>query len=258
MPTVHIRFYEELNYFLPKQKRKKSFSTRFTPGDTVKNLIENLGVPHTEVDLLLANGSSVGFDYFLQQDDMISVYPVFESFDIGRISKVRPQPLRELKFILDVHLGTLAVQLRMLGFDTQYQTNINDDELAQISQNKQRILITRDRGLLKRKAVTHGYCIRSKHLKEQLAEIITRFDLRGSIHPFTRCLKCNTLLSSISKQEVKGKVPEYIFKMYTEYKNCVSCDRIYWKGSHWKHMLKRLNDMFSNEQKTKNDTAPER
>ncbi len=253
MATAYIRFYEELNFFLPKHDRKKLIATQFSYGDTVKNLIENMGIPHTEVDLILANGSSVGFDYSLQENDSISVYPVFEAFDISSISKVRPASLRELKFILDVHLGTLAVQLRMMGFDTQYESNINDYELAHISQDEQRILITRDRGLLKRKAVTHGYCIRSKHLKNQLSEIITRFDLGGSIRPFTRCLKCNTLLSHIPKQEVEGKVPKYIFNMYTQFKKCVSCDKIYWKGSHWKHMLKCLHSFFTNEKKSLND-----
>jgi uncharacterized protein with PIN domain len=247
MPTVAIRFYEELNFFLPKQKRKKQFSCTFTQGDTVKNLIENLGVPHTEVDLILANGTSVGFDYMLQEKDLISVYPVFETFDIHALSKVRPEPLRELKFVLDVHLGTLAVQLRMLGFDTQYKNTIDDDELSSISKNEQRILITRDRGLLKRKTITHGYCVRSKLLNKQLAEIITRFDLHKTINPFTRCLTCNTVLSPIPAAQVKGKVPDFIFNTHKQFKQCTNCDKIYWKGSHWKHMLRNLYNLFKDK-----------
>jgi uncharacterized protein len=240
MASVQIRFYEELNYFLSPPLRKRRITGEFAPGASVKHFIENLGVPHTEVDLILVNGSSVGFDYLLRDGDDISVYPVFESFDISALSKVRPTPLRQSKFILDVHLGTLAVQLRMLGFDTLYQNDLDDDVLALISQNEHRILLTRDRGLLKRKAVTHGYFIRSRIMKEQLAEIIARFDLTASVNPFTRCLKCNTLLTPIPKPEAGGRVPAFVFAHYEQFKKCAACDKIYWKGTHWKHMRERL------------------
>jgi uncharacterized protein with PIN domain len=245
MARVHIRFYEELNFFLAPQHRKQRFAREFAPGTSVKNLIENLGVPHTEVDLILANGDSVGFTYRLRAEDMISVYPVFESFDIGSLSRVRPEPLRELKFVLDVHLGTLATELRLLGFDTLYRNNLDDDTLASCSREEHRVLLTRDRGLLKRKTVTHGYYIRSRGLQRQLGEIMLRFDLRKSLKPFTRCLKCNTLLEAIPKSQTEGRVPAFVYRQYARFKQCPACRNIYWKGSHWGHMQKHLQQIFS-------------
>jgi uncharacterized protein with PIN domain len=245
MSVVKIRFYEELNFFLAKNKKKQPINVDFAPGTTVKHLIENLGVPHTEVDLILVNGDSVGFAYLLQDNDFISVYPVFEAFDIKSVSKVRPKPLRKLKFILDVHLGTLAGQMRMLGLDARYENNLSDEMLSVIARNEHRIILTRDRGLLKRKTVTHGYCLHTKRLRDQIKEILTRFDLSKSIRPFTRCLKCNNLLTPIAKKMVKEKVPAHVFKAYHRFKKCTTCDKIYWQGSHWEQMNDRLKRLFN-------------
>ena len=123
MHKATFRFYEELNDFLPKEKRKKRFEHNFIDRASVKDVIESFGVPHTEVDLIIVNGESKNFSYIINDGDDISVYPVFESIDISNLQKLRPEPLREPKFILDVHLGTLARYLRMLGFDTNYRND---------------------------------------------------------------------------------------------------------------------------------------
>ena len=157
MPQATLRFYAELNDFLPPEDRDRSVERPFKVRPSIKDLIEAAGVPHTEVDLLLVNGESVDFAYPVRDGDRISVYPVFESFDIGAVTKVRPGPLRELRFVLDVHLGRLAAYLRLAGFDTVYQNDLDDPELAGIAAGG-RVLLTRDRGLLKRRAVTRGYC----------------------------------------------------------------------------------------------------
>ena len=150
-------------------------------GCTAKALIEDLGVPHTEVDLIIANGRSVGFEYRLNDADLLSVYPMFESWDIGGLSRVRAAPLRETRFALDVHLGKLARLLRMVGFDAQYSNTIADEELARLARREKRIILSRDRGLLKRRTVTHGYLVRSAAPRRQLAEVLRRFDLAGSV-----------------------------------------------------------------------------
>src|SRR3989338_9144205 len=116
MSRAHFRFYEELNDFLPPERRKTTFTREFRNRASVKDMIEALGVPHTEVDLILVNGASVDFSYLVQDGDRISVYPMFESFDIRPLVHLRPRPLREPKFVLDTHLGKLAVYLRLLGF----------------------------------------------------------------------------------------------------------------------------------------------
>jgi uncharacterized protein with PIN domain len=236
MPTAILRFYEELNDFLPPKRRKRQFPVRFHAGDTVKALIESNGVPHTEVDLILVNGDSSPFERKVYPGDRISVYPVFESMEIGSVTKVRPAALRQTRFVLDVHLGRLAKLLRMLGFDTLYSNNYDDSSLSRISQEHRRIILTRDRELLKRSQITHGYCLRSDQPVEQLLEVLKRFDLRERIKPFSRCLRCNSLLRVVDKQQVRTSVPEYVAQNYDRYRTCPECGRIYWQGSHWEHM----------------------
>jgi uncharacterized protein with PIN domain/sulfur carrier protein ThiS len=241
---VTIRFYEELNDFLPKEMRKRDIVAEASEGTTTKKLIEDLGVPHTEVDLVLVNGDSVDFSYKLRSGDRISVYPVFESFDVQWASRVRSQPLRECRFILDVHLGKLAGALRMLGFDTRYSNTYDDEQLVGIAVEEKRIILTRDREMLKRRVVTHGYCVRSKRTERQIVEVIKRFHLEGSIKPFSRCLRCNVLLVPIEKQRVSGKVPPFVEQSYKRFWTCGECGRIYWKGTHWEHMRAKIQELL--------------
>lgn len=236
MTAAIIRFYEELNDFLSVDQKKRQFQVRFHPGDTVKALIESLGVPHTEVDLILVNGRSVAFDHQVQQGDRISVYPVFESLEISSVTRVRPEALRRTRFVLDVHLGKLAKALRMLGFDTLYSNSYDDSSLCRISHDHHRIILTRDRELLKRSMISHGYCLRSDQPMEQLLEVLRRFDLRKKIRPFSRCLRCNSLLQDIDREQAAASVPEYVQRTCDRYKTCPKCGRIYWRGSHWEHM----------------------
>jgi hypothetical protein len=237
---VEIRFYQELNDFLPGERRGRSSRAAFREGDTVKALIEALGVPHTEVDLILVDGRSVSFAHRLAAGERISVYPVFESFDISRVTRVRPRGLREPRFVLDVHLGRLATALRMLGFDALYSNDCNDETLARLSGEQKRILLTRDRGLLKRRSITHGYLVRSRRPLEQLGEVIRRFDLTGRIRPFSRCPRCNIALEEVPKKETTGRIPPRIGELYDRFKHCPGCGRIFWPGSHWDHMRQRL------------------
>jgi uncharacterized protein len=152
---VYVRFYAELNDHLPRDQRQKALEKSFFVPSTVKDIIESLGVPHTEVELIVVNGESVAFSHLAQNGDRIAAYPMFESFDITGELRLRPRVLRETKFILDVHLGKLAAYLRMLGFDAVYENGFGDTELVRISSEQHRILLTRDRGLLKYSAVTH-------------------------------------------------------------------------------------------------------
>jgi uncharacterized protein len=233
-----IRFYEELNYFIDKKQYKKEIEFEYRKNRTVKNIIEAFGVPHTEVDLVLVNSKSVSFDYVVKDRERISVYPVYESFNIKEVSKVRPFPLRKLKFILDVHLGRLAKFLRLCGFDTLYRNDFSDDEIACISVNEKRIILTRDRALLKRKKVTHGYYVRSQNVVEQLKEIIRRFQLENEIREFSLCPECNSKIVTAEKEKIKNQVPEYIYKKYDQFKYCSKCKKVYWKGSHWINIKK--------------------
>lgn len=243
MTQAHFRFYAELNDFLPPGRRYITFAHSFEYRTAVKDLIEALGVPHTEVDLILVNGESVDFAYWVQAGDQISVYPVFESIDITPLVRVRPQPLREPRFVLDTHLGRLAAYLRMLGFDTLYRNDLADDELARISSREHRILLTRDPGLLKRSIVTHGYWLRETNPQRQLTEILRRFDLIEAITPFQRCLRCNGLLQPIAKEAVSDRLPPRARQLYDEFHICQVCGRVYWKGPHYARMERLIEQV---------------
>lgn len=245
MIQVAVRFYAELNDFLPARRRQVWIEHALDESHTVKHVIEALGVPHPEVDLILVNGESVDFAYRVQDGDRISVYPVFESFDISPLVRLRPRPLRETRFVLDVHLGTLAGYLRMLGFDTLYHNDADDADLAAISQRETRILLTRDRGLLMRSAVTHGYLLRETDPRRQLAEVIRRFDLERSFRPFTRCLRCNGLLDPVAKEAILDRLLPKTRRYYDTFAACRDCGRIYWPGSHYQDMQRRLEHLLA-------------
>ena len=237
---ITIRFYEELNDFLPMAKRKASFKHHFKQAGAVKDVIESRGVPHTEVDVIIANDQSVTFDYKIKHDDQISVYPALESFDISPITHLQPAPLRETKFVLDVHLGRLAAYLRMLGFDTLYQNKYDDSELANISVAEKRILLTCDKKLLMRKIITHGYYVREHQPKKQLLEIIKRFDLFSSFKPFTRCMRCNSEIKAVDKEAIKTRFMPRTQNDYNEFWQCSNCKKVYWKGSHYQRMQEQI------------------
>jgi uncharacterized protein len=245
MNRVYFRFYAELNDFLAPRRQQREFVHQFLGSASVKDMIESLGVPHTEVDLILANSESVDFSYLVRPEDRISVYPVFESIDISSVVRVRPEPLREPRFVLDIHLGRLATYLRMLGFDTLYRNDYEDEELARVSSSQRRILLTRDRGLLKRSIVTHGYCIRTTDPMVQVQEVLYRFDLFSLVDPFRRCLHCNGLLEPVDKAAIESRLLPGTRRDYDEFSHCPQCDRIYWPGSHYDRMRKFVENILN-------------
>ena len=234
---ILIRCYEELNDFLPEEKRKKRFAHHYIDRTSVKDLIESLGVPHTEIDLIIVNGKSVEFDYLINDGDDISVYPVFESLDISDVQHLRPKPLRKPKFICDVHLGKLARYLRMMGFDIYYKNDLLDEKIVKISLKERRAILTKDRGILKRNEVTHGYFVRNTNVEEQVKEVIKRFYLQEEIKEFSRCLECNTELMKIAKEKISGNLPPKVNQSQEEFYKCPECEKLYWKGTHHRKML---------------------
>ena len=244
MAQLHIRFYAELNDFLTSKRRQVEFNLPFAPGATIKDVIESAGVPHTEIDLILVNGRSVDFDHAPQDGDRVSVYPVFESMDITPVLHLRPKPLRETKFVLDVHLGKLAGLLRLLGFDTLYRNDFADADLARVSREERRILLTRDRGVLKRSQVTHGYYVREADPRRQAAEVMRRFDLRDQINPYTRCMRCNGVLRPATKAEVFDRLEPKTKLYYDDFHQCEACGQVYWQGSHFEP-LRQLVEQYS-------------
>ena len=261
MAQVQLRFYEELNDFLPPKRRKTTFTHELTRRTSVKDLIESFGVPHPEVKLILVNGEPVDFSYIVRPGDRISVYPVFESLDVsppiwrgdaqGR-TKVRgrreigsdQEPLREPRFVIDSNLGQLARYLRLLGFDVIYRNDFTDRQVAQVADRERRIVLTRDRALLQHKIITHGYFVRADKPREQVREILTRLDLYGALRPFTRCLRCNGELETVDKEAVLDRLEPKTRKYYHRFRRCRECGQVYWKGSHFNRMEK-LCDYFA-------------
>ena len=241
---AQLRFYEELNGFLSPANRKKTFTYRFWGTPSVKDVIESLGIPHTEVDLILINGRSVNFKQHIGDGDRISVYPAFESLDITNFTQLRETPLRKTRFILDVHLGKMAKSLRMLGFDTLYRNDYIDPEIVSVATDQNRIILTRDKGILKYKKVTHGYLIRSDNPKKQVVEVLDRFDLVSQIRPFHRCIACNGLINKTDKKNIESRLKPKTKRYYNEFFQCDMCNRVFWKGSHYQNMQKQINDLL--------------
>ena len=206
-------------------------------------MIEALGVPHPEIDLIVVNGVSVDFDYLVRDGDHIQVYPFFVEVDVYPQVRLRPDPLPEARFVLDTHLGKLANLLRMLGFDTLYSNQYADDELAEISSHEDRILLTRDLGVLKRSLVRYGYFVRNTDPQQQIIEILQRYDLAGALFPFRRCMECNGTLHPVAKEQVWDRLTDSTKQYYEEFHLCDACGKIYWKGSHYEKMQKFIEEL---------------
>lgn len=247
-----FRFYEELNDFLSPARRRRAFRYRFNGTPAVKDTIEALGVPHTEIDLILVDGDPVRFSHRLRGGERVAVYPVFERLDITPIARLRPAPLRIPRFVADVHLGTLARYLRLLGFDTQYDNNSVDAELVRRSVAGRRILLSRDVGLLKRKVLTRAHYVRATDPLRQLEEIVRALDLHSNIRPFTRCMRCNGRLRPFPAARVAGKVPPRVRAMTRRFARCGGCGRLYWPGTHFE----RLTRIVADHAPDRPETAP--
>lgn len=255
MNTALFRFYAELNDFLPAEKRQKSILYRFHDAPAVKDAIEALGVPHVEVDLVIINGCSVDFAHRLQPGDQVSVYPVFETLNITPLVRLSGRPLRRTAFIADVHLKKLARLLRLLGFDTVHANDVGDTKIVSQAAEDRRIILTRDRELLKRRAVTHGYWVRSTEPLEQAREVLRRFDLRDQVRLFRRCVACNGALIPVDKKAVLPRIPPKTARWLDEYFICRNCDKLYWHGTHVPKLEEIVDRILGSEPLSGEDEA---
>ncbi|KEF40889.1 MAG: hypothetical protein ER33_14610 [Cyanobium sp. CACIAM 14] len=231
-PAARFRVYGDLNDFLPPHRRQREFLHPVQEHATVKDTVEAIGVPHPEIGLILIDGTSVGFGQRVPARSRVSVYPQFSGIDITAVSRVLPPPLEDIRFVLDVHLGKLATYLRLLGFDVLYRNDSSDDALAALAARERRILLSNDRGLLKRRAVTHGAMVRAADPRRQLREVVRRFRLSGALRPLTRCPRCNGVLQPVAKREVERELPPYTRLSHAEFRRCPECRQIYWQGAH--------------------------
>ncbi|WP_280398847.1 Mut7-C RNAse domain-containing protein [Nocardia carnea] len=230
--SLELRVYAELNDFLPPRSRFSVLRRPVRSHQTVKDVVEAAGIPHTEIDLLLVNGESVSFGHRPRPGDRLAAYPVFESLDITALTRVRPHPLREPRLLVDVNLGGAARLLRLMGLDVRCEFEAGDARLAEIAVDDHRILLTRDRGLLARRIVTHGLFVRAEQPVDQVVEVIDRLDLANFLAPLTRCLRCGAALAGVDKADIADRLPPHVRRHHDTFLRCTGCARVYWAGTH--------------------------
>lgn len=245
MAQAIFEFLAELNHFLPPHKRGVNFIHHFKERPSVKDSIESLGVPHTEVNSIVVNKEAVDFSYIVKDGDRITIYPISISPEITPIVSLQPPPPEVFRFILDVHLGKLASSLRMLGFDTLYRNDYEDAEIAEISATEARIALTRDRGVLMRSIVTYGYYVRETNPDRQIIEVLRRFNLFDAIEPFRRCIRCNGEIKYVDKELILDLLPHQTREEIDRFHRCTSCGQVYWQGSHYERMEQLIEEVIS-------------
>ena len=262
MASATIVVHGDLNDFLPRggvgsgSTAGRAIVRRFVEHASVKDVLEALGIPHPEIAAIAVGGVPVGFDRRLQDDDRVEVWPAADAVGLAPVVPAAPEDAADPRFVLDAHLGRLAAYLRMLGFDTWYRTDAGDDELAIVAATERRILLTRDRGLLKRSIVRRGACVRSDLPVEQLVEITRRFDLAERWQPFGRCLRCNTPLVAVTREAVLHRLQPLTRVHYDEFRRCPGCDAVYWKGSHHARMERLIDRVRASASGPSRPTGP--
>lgn len=237
---AYFRFESELKDHLPPCSQGRVLEKAFDTPGSVKDAIESFGVPHTEVGSIFVNGTSEDFSYGVGHNDEVVVSPSLASGGVP----LRPLVNVEPGFILDVHLGRLAAFMRMLGFDTMYRSCASDSELARTSAEQDRILLTRDRGLLMRGIVVHGYWLRNTDSRLQTEEVLKRYHLAFKARPWVRCMACNGKLSAVAKSQLANRVPPCALAIHNAFSECSECGRVYWKGSHFVRMQRWIEELL--------------
>lgn len=235
-PTAVLQFFGDLNDFLSAGRRARPIVYPLDGAPAVKHPIEALGVPHPEVEQIVVDGHSVAFGYRLQPGDQVQVYPRDALPAAPSRLALRPPPPTPIRFVLDTHLGRLAAYLRIFGFDARYRNDYDDATLAQLAADEGRVLLTCDRGLLKRKQVVFGHCVRAPDPAAQIVDILRRYRLRDEIRLWQRCVHCNSLLVPVAKAAVLDRLEPKTKRYYEEFQQCSGCGQVYWQGSHLERM----------------------
>ena len=242
--TVRLRVYGDLDFFLPSRSRAGRVKRHLSEKTSVKDVFESSGIPHPEVDLILVNGKAVDFAYTVTSDAEIELYP--PGIQSSHFREKRLQAYTITKFVADGHLGKLVRDLRLLGIDVAYNRAAEDRQLVAISSRDNRAVLTRDRCLLMHAAVQHGYYLRSQNPLEQTIEVLRRFDLSSMLSPFSRCLRCNALLEPTEKEKIISQLEPLTKIYYDEFRRCTGCAQVYWSGSHFTKLQKRLEQIRAN------------
>ncbi len=231
-----VEFHGTLAFFIGSAMMEHIFS-RIAP---MKDIIEASGVPHTEVGMITSQGVVKDLWYIPEDKSSIHVYPIEPPFNVTIPTLLRPDPFPWIRFIADVNVGKLAKLMRILGFDTAYENGWSDSDIAEKGFKEQRIVLTKDRDLLKRKIISYGRLVRSIKPWDQLAEIVHLFGLENRISPFSRCPLCNITLASVRKEEIIQDLEPLTRIFFNEFKRCPGCKKVYWAGTHHERILEGI------------------
>ena len=218
-----FRFYEELNDLLPQHLKKVDIETEFVGKTSIKETIEDFGLSPSRVDLVLVNGSPVDFGYILKDGDRVSIYPVFEKLNIQNVSMLRNSPLRRVRFIAGVDLQDMVQLMRMLGFDMTFNATYSIPDIIEISRLENRIILTKQKELLKSDAVTHAVRVCPGAAVAQVKQVMDDLDIKDRIKPFSRCLRCNAPLKNRQTKEILDRISPKTKRIFEEYLLCRSC-----------------------------------
>jgi uncharacterized protein len=219
--TAVLRLGGDLSRFVPARRRGSEVRVTLDGTSTLGHLVESTGVPLPEVGTLRVSGTPVAPSHRPADGSTVDVAPVH---------RPQPLPITPPRFLLDVHLGRLARRMRVLGLDTEYDTDAHDADLAERAATDARILLTRDLGLLRRRAVPHAAYVRGARTAEQLADVLDRF--APPLDPYTRCTACNGELCPVRKDDVADRLRPGTRRTYEEFSRCDRCGQVYWRGAH--------------------------
>ena len=239
--NVWLNFHRDLDFFLGSKSRGRIVRRILREKTSIKDVIESCGVPHPEVDAILVNGQAVGFDHTLLKDATVDVFPVAHHDTVSTDKHLQHSGIES--FVVDGHLGRLTRNLRLLGFDVAYDQRADDRQLLEIMARENRALLTRDKRLLMHSIVQHGYFPRSQSAEEQTIEVIRRFALLELIAPFTRCSRCNAPLEDAAKADILERLEPLTKLYYQKFRLCPGCGQIYWSGSHFAKLQKRIETL---------------
>lgn len=241
---------EKLTMLLSRKYRgKKEIDYPLTRRASIKDIIEALHIPHTEISSIFLNDTEISFSHIPAAGEKLLLHSFSPGTDVTRPTLLRPDPLPTTSFIVDINVGKLARLLRMSGINTLYDPQLQEKDLARLAADDRRILLSRNRDLLRRKSILWGHLVRAEQPEKQLTEVMTLFELHDAIQPFSRCLQCNALLEPVEKSAILHRLEPLTKKYYRKFHICPDCEQIFWRGSHHKQMeelIKRVRLSLNN------------
>ncbi|MFC1744959.1 Mut7-C RNAse domain-containing protein [Candidatus Riflebacteria bacterium] len=242
--TAILRFYGELNYFLPDSVWHRPFYYSFYENPTFSDLMDSFKIPPEKIGLLLLDGEVVELSCPLKEGSRATFYPRFQNIDISEEISASKKPVVSPRFILPLNLGKLTKYLRMLGFDSICEPDFIPGKVDVLAMQEGRVLLSRSKKFAARKLYAECYVVKSEQPAIQVREVVNRFNLMPLVKYFQRCLKCNSPLKVMEKSEIYSRLLPYIRKNFNLFFICPGCDRVYWMGTHYKKMKEKIETIL--------------